>query len=141
MWFVVVFAVIYPCRCHHDSSLMVVFLVRWSWWPCRCHHDSSLMVVFLVRWSWWPCRCHHDSSLMVVFLVRLVAMQMLSIIADYSLVFRCGSWSCSLMVVFSHGGSQICSREDVIMIVLSWWFVRSFAAVKMSSIIAVYSQL
>ena len=55
------------------------------------------------------------------------------IIADYSLVFRCGSWSCSLMVVFSHGGSQICSREDVIMIVLSWWFVRSFAAVQMSS--------
>ena len=58
---------------------------------------------------------------MVWFLVRLVAMQMLSIIADYSLVFRCGSWSCSLMVVFSHGGSQICSREDVIMNVLSWW--------------------
>ena len=69
VWFAWSFAVIYPCRCHHECSLMVWFVPG----------GGSLMVVFVPG----------GGSLMVVR--RSVAVPMSSIIADYSLVWF--AWS------------------------------------------------
>ena len=116
VWFAWSFAVIYPCRCHHECSLMVWFvpgggsLFRGS--QSFIHEDVIMNVLswfgscsFLVRCSWWPCRCHHDSS--------LFRGSQSFIHVDVIMIVR--SWPFSHGVVrswrwFSHGG------------VLSWWF-------------------
>ena len=95
----------------------VVLSCSCSWF---CNHNRLPFLVSVIKKDFvWcgsrfadlqPFRCHHDSSLMVVRVRRTAAMQMSSIIANYSLVW------------FSHGGS--CSQSfihvDVIMNVRSW---------------------
>ena len=78
------FAVIYPCRCHHECSLMfvrellqVTIINASDYHKCKSFAHGGVpggghVDVIMNVLSWWfaviyPCRCHHECSLMVWF--------------------------------------------------------------------------